>query len=111
LGGQERGGYPFSTTSLHLLLTNVLYVGTNKYRDEVHPGEHPAIVDEMPWHKVQELLQLMGRRDGARQRSNALMKGLLYCRPCGRAMTPAQCTKNGTRRYRYYVCTGAQKRG
>src|SRR6185295_10365911 len=25
--GRERGGYPFSKTSLHLLLTNVLYVG------------------------------------------------------------------------------------
>jgi site-specific DNA recombinase len=109
--GQDRGGYPFSKTSLHLLLTNVLYVGKSKYRDEVHPGEHPAIVDQTTWHQVQELLRLTGRGDGARQRSGALLKGLLHCRRCGRAMTPAHSTKNGGRRYRYYVCTGAQKQG
>jgi site-specific DNA recombinase len=109
--GQERGGYPFSKTSLHLLLTNVLYLGQSKYRHEVHLGEHPAIVDEATWHKVQELLRLTRVSDGARQRSGALLKGLLFCRPCGRAMTPAHCTNGSQRRYRYYVCTGAQKRG
>src|SRR5205807_9296547 len=30
--------------------------------------------------------------------------------PCGRAMTPAHSAK-GVRRYRYYTCTAAQKRG
>jgi len=32
--GQVRGGYPFSKTSVHLLLTNVLYVGRITYRSE-----------------------------------------------------------------------------
>jgi site-specific DNA recombinase len=108
--GQERGGYPFSKTSLQLLLTNVLYVGQSKYRHEVHQGEHLPIVEESSWHKVQELLHAQRRRDARRQLSGALLKGLLFCRPCGRAMTPAHSTKN-KRRYRYYVCTGAQKRG
>src|SRR5262249_55474002 len=33
------------------------------------------------------------------------------CAPCGCAMTPSCSTKGGRVRYRYYVCTGAQKRG
>jgi site-specific DNA recombinase len=110
-GGQERGGNPFSKTSLQLLLTNVLYVGRTKYRQEVHPGQQPAIVDEKTWHQVQELLRTQRRCAELRQRSGALLKGLLFCRHCGRAMTPAHSTGKGQRRYRYYVCTGAQKRG
>ena len=41
----------------------------------------------------------------------ALLRGLLRCVPCGCAMTPAHSAKNGSRRYRYYTCTSAQKRG
>jgi site-specific DNA recombinase len=39
-----------------------------------------------------------------------LLSGLLHCGPCGCAMTPAHASK-GVRRYCYYVCTQAQKRG
>jgi hypothetical protein len=41
----------------------------------------------------------------------ALLKGLLRCVPCGCAMTPSYAAKQGNKRYRYYVCSGAQKRG
>jgi site-specific DNA recombinase len=40
-----------------------------------------------------------------------LLKGLLRCVPCDCAMTPAHTTRKGSQRYRYYVCSGAQKRG
>src|SRR5439155_24370394 len=43
-------------------------------------------------------------------RRGALLKGLLRCGPCGCAMTPAHSAK-GVRRYRYYTCVAAQKRG
>jgi len=109
--GQERGGYPFSKTSLRLLLTNVLYVGQITYRSEVHAAEHPALVDQRLWQQVQDLLRLQSKAMAARTRSGALLKGLLHCRRCGRAMTPAHSTKNRRRRYHYYVCTGAQKLG
>jgi hypothetical protein len=59
---------------------------------------------------VQERL---GRQKPSRPRltSDALLKGLLYCRPCGTAMTPTYASKNGGRRYGYYVCTKALQRG
>ena len=40
--GHQRGGKPFTKTSLYKLLTNVTYVGKLKYKAEVHPGEHSA---------------------------------------------------------------------
>jgi site-specific DNA recombinase len=41
---------------------------------------------------------------------DAILKGLIRCKPCGCAMAPTHSTK-GVKRYRYYVCLNAQKRG
>lgn len=111
--GHERGGKPFTRTSLHRLLTNVAYMGKSRYKNEVHAGEHPAIVDAEVFHRVQKLLRRNGVRGGATVRNEfgALLKGLLRCVPCGCAMSPSHSTRNRTKRYRYHVCSGAAKRG
>jgi len=111
--GHERGGKPFNKNSLFHLLTNVLYLGRITYKDEVFEGEHPAIVDAEIFRRVQALLHRNGQSGGkhVRNRYGALLKGLLYCRPCGCAMMHTYTTKKNGRRYRYYVCLNAQKRG
>jgi site-specific DNA recombinase len=110
--GHERGGNPFTKNSLYKVLTNVIYLGKTTYKDEVHEGEHPAIVDADIFRRVQRLLARNGTTGGkhVRNRFGALLKGLLHCVPCGLAMTHTH-TKKGNKRYRYYVCVGAQKRG
>jgi site-specific DNA recombinase len=111
--GHERGGKQFTKTSLFKLLTNVTYTGKIRYKDEIHEGEHPAIVDRELWQRVQLLLGRNGRTGGAavRNKFGALLKGILRCVPCGCAMSPTHSTREGNKRYRYYVCTSAQKRG
>jgi Recombinase zinc beta ribbon domain len=95
---------------LHQLLTNVTYRGQIRYKQETHPGEHTAIVDPSTWQKVQALLQGNRPRHGARPGNAALLQGRLRCVPCGCPMIGSHTTK-GSRRYRYYVCSQAQKRG
>jgi site-specific DNA recombinase len=111
--GKERGGRPFTNTSLQLLLTNVLYVGKIKHKSEVHLGEQQGIVAEEVWRLAQELLAKQGRSNGslARNRFVALLKGLLHCLACGRRMTPTHAATNGGKRYRYYLCNGILKAG
>jgi site-specific DNA recombinase len=111
--GRTRGGAPFIKTSLYRLLTNVVYVGKVRYKDEVHPGEQPALIDADTFGRVQALLRCHGPVPGApcTDRFSSLLKGLLRCAPCDCAMTPAHTTRKGSQRYRYYVCSGAQKRG
>ncbi len=111
--GHERGGRPFDKNSLWKALTNVTYVGKITYKDEIHDGEHAAIIDDDIWQRVQALLRRNGRTGGAavRNKFGALLKGVLRCVPCNCAMSPSHSTKNGNKRYRYYVCTHAQKRG
>jgi site-specific DNA recombinase len=108
--GRQRGGRPFTAAHLYRLLSNVTYTGQVRYRHEVHPGTHPALVDLATWQQVQALLQGPPQRKGAPLLGGAWLGGLLRCAPCGCAMSGCQTTK-GPRRYRYYVCRQAQKRG
>jgi site-specific DNA recombinase len=111
--GRPRGGRPFTKPRLYELLTNVLYVGKVRHKRDVHDGEHAAIVPAALWDQVQTLLKQNGSGSAAVPRSptDALLQGLLRCVACGCAMTPTHATKHGSRRYRYYLCTEAQKRG
>jgi site-specific DNA recombinase len=109
--GRARGGSPFTKPRLYELLRNVVYVGKVRYKQEVHAGEHAGIVDPALWQQVQDLLSAHGGVHGERRSSGALLGGLLRCQACGCAMTPAHSANRSGKRYRYYTCTAAQRRG
>ena len=109
--GHFRGGQKFTKSSLHHLLTNPVFRGKVKYKKEVHPGEHPAIISSEIWRQVQDLLGQHSPGTAVRTESHALLKGILRCQPCGFAMTPSFACKKKGRRYRLYACVNALKRG
>src|SRR5262249_10445233 len=78
----------------------------------VPPAEPPRLAAAGVSRRAQRLAAGHGPPLGppARNRPGALLKGLLRCAPCGSAMTPSHAAKGG-RRYRYYTCVAAQKRG
>jgi site-specific DNA recombinase len=98
---------------LYRLLTNVAYAGKVRYKDEVHDGEQPALLDADTFGRVQALLRSHRPEVGppSEHRFTALLKGLLRCVCCDCAMTPAHTTRKGGLRYRYYTCVQAQKSG
>ncbi len=111
--GHEAGGKLFVETSLANLLTNVLYGGKVSYKKELHSGEHSAIVGEDLFERVQQVLKRNRRTGGAKVRNKygALLNGLLHCSCCNCAMSHSHTKKGEGKRYRYYVCLNAQKRG
>lgn len=110
--GTPRGGRPFDKGTLYQLLTNVAYAGKVRHKAETFPGEHTAIIDADKFRLVQAKLQRARRTGGSlhRNRFGAILKGLIHCGPCQCAMTPTH-SKRGSKRYRYYACVAAQKRG
>jgi len=109
--GRVVGGGPFDKLSLRRLLTNPAYIGKVNFNDVVYDGEHDAIIDQDTWDRVQILLNGAPRHPGRRgPRSSAMLGGILYCAPCGTAMTPTFSQKRNVR-YRYYVCHRAHRRG
>jgi site-specific DNA recombinase len=109
--GSCRGGRPFDRTNLHRLLTSEAYTGVIRVGDDCVQA-HPALIDAAEFEELQCALQRNGRNGGAQARNSfgALLKGLLRCRPCNCAMTTSHTTK-GTKRYRYYRCSAAEKKG
>jgi site-specific DNA recombinase len=110
--GLTRGGKPFTKGALHGLLTNVIYTGKVDHKGTIYAGEHEAIISSTVWEQAQKTLRRNGRASGAptRNRYGALLRGLLYCVPCGTAMIHSY-TARKSKRYRYYVCYQAQQRG
>lgn len=107
-----RGGVPFDKNNLYYLLRNVAYVGKVCYRDEIYEGEHQGIVEGELFDQVQQQLLRYGQSGGmgARVKNGGILSGIVRCHACGCAMTHTY-TARGAKRYRYYVCLFAQKRG
>ncbi len=114
--GATVGGRPLNKDRVYSLLTNILYTGRVRHKDEDFPGEHEAIVDQDVFDRVQAKLRLNGRSGGSQIRNlhGSLLKGLLTCGCCGSAMIHTFTTRAGSksnRRYRYYACARMLKGG
>ena len=100
--GATRGGLLFGRGSLFYLLRNRFYVGEVKYKNEILPGEQPAILDRTLFDAVQQKLSdQWSHRNHSKTRSHHLLTGLLFD-DAGHRMVPTHATKAGIR-YRYYV--------
>lgn len=110
--GRATGGRPFDRARLYQLLRNPLYVGRVRHKDQTFVGEHDAIVPEDVFARVQAQLQAHGRGGGfdLKNRYGALLRGLLRCKACDASMTHT-FTNRGAKRYRYYACCSAIKKG
>lgn len=115
--GLPQGGRRFDKAVLYKLLTNPVYVGKVRHHEDLYDGEHEAIVDEGVFAEVARLLTSNSARDGRSplNKHGALLKGLVRCQSCGCGMchhfATAKAKGGGSKRYRYYVCTRAQKEG
>jgi site-specific DNA recombinase len=110
--GVTRGGLTYDKNRIYQMLTNVTYIGKLTYKDEIHEGQHQAIVDPQLFAEVGESLRKNGRIGMIRASTNfdGMLRGILRCAKCNRAMRHTS-TGRGTKRYRYYVCGKAEKQG
>jgi site-specific DNA recombinase len=102
-GKRPGGGRPFSRGHLYRILANAIYTGRIVHKGALHPGQHPAIVEQVTWDAVQA--QLAGNAQACDERSDAAQPSLLAGRVFddqGRRLEPSH-TKKGWKRYRYYV--------
>jgi site-specific DNA recombinase len=101
-GGAPNHSTHFMVGPLAHLLKNRFYIGEVAYRGEVHPGEHPPIIDRPLFEAVQtRLKEKAATRRTSRAQSPAFLMGLLYD-DRGNRMSPSHANKKGVR-YRYYV--------
>jgi site-specific DNA recombinase len=77
--GTERGGKPFSRGHLYTLLSNPTYTGQIVHKGQLHPGQHPALIDDASWSIVRDQLAANTRdhRHRAKAAEPSLLAGLL----------------------------------
>ena len=101
--GRVTGGQPFRTGHLYQLLSNPLYRGKIKHRDQVYDGLHEAIISEALWARVQQTLA--NNRIARSTKKNAANPSPLAGKvvdEAGRSFY-AHHSRKGQRRYLYYV--------
>jgi len=102
-GITSRNGKSRSNSSIYNLLTNQLYIGIMKWKDEVYEGKYQPIISKKIFDKVQKVLKQRSKPRKKRQKHNFPFCGLFRC-SCGAAIT-AQWAKGNGGLYRYYRCT------
>lgn len=102
-GGQISGGCLLGRGAIYHMLKNPLYVGKIRYKDELHTGQHEAIVDQKTFDGVQELLAQYAPGEAARSKrpTGALLQGILFDAN-GERLLPTHANKRGVR-YHYYT--------
>lgn len=102
--GHIRGANPFTRGQLHYLLTNPVYIGRIRHKDQTYPGQHPAIIAPDLWGKVQAGLIAAKARPRGRAVTAIdvrLLTGKLRDET-GDLLTPTHTQRRG-RRFSYYV--------
>ena len=109
--GTLHDGRKFDKGVLYRLLSNRVYLGQAVHKGVAHPGEHDAIIDQSLWGKVHAILARNPRQraNATKAETPALLKGIIRCRHCDRAMTTSHTRKKGGKQYRYYLCMNASK--
>jgi DNA invertase Pin-like site-specific DNA recombinase len=96
------GGIPFTYGPLAHFLKNRVYLGEVHHGGKWFEGEHEAILGQVAFEKVQQILATKSNgRKAKRSESGALLQGKLYD-DRGNLMSPSFSAKNGVR-YRFYI--------
>jgi DNA invertase Pin-like site-specific DNA recombinase len=105
--GGTRSGIVWSRGALSHLLTNRVYIGEMRHKQQHFPGQHEAIVPRPLWDAVQDQLERnrINRISETNLRHDNLLAGRLYD-GMGRRMQGTQ-TNRGGKRYHYYVTNPA----
>ena len=106
VGGKMHVGKAFTKSTLYYLLKNTAYIGKIRYKGEIYPAEHEAIIDAEVFEKTAERLSSNFRERTTakvRTKTEGLLSGILYCGHCNRPMTNKYTRKGGNKTYRYYM--------
>ena len=102
-GVRSRGGFLLSRGMLYNMLSNPMYIGKIRHKDNIYDGQHEAIIPQALWEQVQA--KLTENRNGIKSKNTKTDASLLADKlfdVSGEKLITVHANKKG-RRYRYYV--------
>ena len=111
----KTGGNAIAYSSLCTMFRNPFYTGKLLFNGTLYDGNHPAMVSEDEFERVQQIIDPTHTTRPKDKTYNFLMRNLFRCGECGFAITAEQKHKTikstGERKaYIYYHCTGKNKK-
>lgn len=118
----ERTGVPGPTderwnkTSVRKILTNPVYAGFVRHKENLYPGRHDPIITQEKWREAQTLISNRGAIRAAAPTHTGLLSGIIWCGECGARMRVKNVWQNypntnPKKVIRYYVCYSQDKAG
>lgn len=98
-------------SSVWRMLKNRVYTGVLFFDGEYYPSDHPKLITEEVFEKVQQAMKDRQKRPPGAWGSTNLLIGLLYCVPCGHNYWRAKATGYQLSRSRYRCYTKDVKGG
>jgi DNA invertase Pin-like site-specific DNA recombinase len=112
---REVGGVRFNSAVLRRMIGNSIYAGQVRMRGERFPGRHEALVSPKLWEEANAAANkpVVARRRQLRSPDKHfhLLKGVVHCGCCQRALIPDASGKRAPdgKPYRYYTCCHLHK--
>lgn len=110
----KTGGKPIAYSTLCAIFKNRFYTGKVLFNGEVYPGNHPAMITDEEFEKVQQIIDPTHTTRPKDKTYNFQLRNLFKCGECGFAITAEQKHKTikstgEQKAYIYYHCTGKNK--
>jgi len=103
---------PVSRSQLAQILKDPYYVGVIRYKGELFPGRHEALITKQLFLRVQDVLAERAKRGQRDRVHHHPFKGLTFCGHCrdrGRVSRMVFCqVESKGRVYDYFLCRGKQ---
>ena len=107
---KRKGGDPLCHNGIRYILTNPFYAGKFRWGGKLYSGNHPPMVTEGEFKKVQEMLDPKHNSRPQKEPYAFILRGMLTCSECGYAIVTERKYKrlsDGTKKeYRYCHCCG-----
>lgn len=96
-----------TSSTIHRILKNPIYIGKLQWDGESYDGNHPHIITESLYQDVQDIKTLNSSKYSKHKTSAYMLSGKLTCGECGSNMNgrTGGKRKDGTQLL-YYVCAG-----
>ncbi|MCD8503110.1 MAG: recombinase family protein [Bacillaceae bacterium] len=107
LGKTTKNNKYWSITAVKTILTNRIYIGDIKWRNEYRKGKHSAIIDMELWEQTQKMLKANSHIQEKVHPGNYPLSGLIKCPECGAPMVQG----NSSPKYKYYQCSKNKNSG
>lgn len=98
---RKQGRRLWTVEALKNTLSNPFYTGKVRYKRELYPGRHQALIDQETFDRCQDVRRLHSRRPRTYvpKFRTYIFSGMLHCQGCGERMKADFCSG-----HKYYRC-------